>query len=112
MRRGRRQSSGSGAGRWGSSLKRLWYRRPWGRWGSDSGALSEYREVGNRDKLGVSGCIGDGRVRNGSSWALGVAVSLRLFLDFEPLAEEEEGGEEDGNVVGVNGDNHQSGLLG
>jgi len=44
--------------------------------------------------------------------ALGVAVSLRRFLDFEPLQEEEEGGEEDGNVVGVNGDHHRSGLLG
>jgi len=44
--------------------------------------------------------------------ALGVAVSLRRFLDFEPLSEEEEGGKEDGNVVGVNGENHRSGLLG
>jgi len=44
--------------------------------------------------------------------ALGVAVSLRHFLDFEPLREEEEGREEDGNVIGVNGDNHRSGLLG
>ena len=44
--------------------------------------------------------------------ALGVAVSLSCFLDFEPLGEEEEGGEEDGNVVRVNGDNHRSGLLG
>jgi len=43
---------------------------------------------------------------------LGVAVSLGRFLDLEPLGEEEEGGEEDGNVVGVNGDNHRSGLLG
>jgi len=32
--------------------------------------------------------------------ALGVAVSLRRFHDFESLGEEEEGGEEDGNVVG------------
>jgi len=44
--------------------------------------------------------------------ALGVAVSLRRFLDFAPLREEEEGGAEDGNVVGVNRDNHRSGLLG
>jgi len=44
--------------------------------------------------------------------ALGVAVSLGRYLDLEPLGEEEEGGEEDGNVVGVNGDNHRSGLLG
>jgi len=44
--------------------------------------------------------------------ALGVVVSLRHFCDFEPLCEEEEGWEEDGNVVGGNGHNHQSGLLG
>jgi len=44
--------------------------------------------------------------------ALVVAVSLRHFLDSEPFGEEEEGGEEDGNVVRVKGDNHQSGLLG
>ena len=44
--------------------------------------------------------------------ALGVAVNLRRFLDFEALCEEEEGGEEHGNVVGVDGDNHRSGLLG
>jgi len=67
MRRGRRRSSDSGEGRWGSSLKRLWYLHPWGRWGSDSGVLSKYGVVRNRDKLGVSGCIGDGRVQNGSS---------------------------------------------
>jgi len=42
--------------------------------------------------------------------ALGVAVSLRRFIDLEPLGEEAEGGEEDGNVVGVSGDNHRSGL--
>ena len=44
--------------------------------------------------------------------ALGVAVSLGCFLDLEPLGEEEDGREEDGNGVGVNGDNHRSGLLG
>jgi len=44
--------------------------------------------------------------------ALGVAVSLARFLDLEPLREEEEAGEEDGNGVGVNGDDHRSGLLG
>jgi len=44
--------------------------------------------------------------------ALGVAVSLGRFLDLEPLGEEEEGGEEERDVVGVNGDNHLSGLLG
>ena len=44
--------------------------------------------------------------------ALGVAVSLGRFRDLEPLVEEEEGGEEDGKVVGVNGDDHRSGLLG
>ena len=43
--------------------------------------------------------------------ALGVSVSLGRFLDLEPFGEEEEGREEDGNVVGVNGDNHRSGLL-
>jgi len=44
--------------------------------------------------------------------ALGVAVSLGRFLDLEPRGEAEEGGEEDGNIVGVNGDDHRSGLLG
>ena len=44
--------------------------------------------------------------------ALGVAVGLRSLLDFETPREEEESGGEDGNVVGVNGDNHRSGLLG
>jgi len=33
--------------------------------------------------------------------ALGVAVSLRSFLDFEPLRQEEEGGEEDGTSSGL-----------
>jgi len=37
---------------------------------------------------------------------LGVAVSLRRFLDLESFGEEEEGWEEDGNVVGVNGHDH------
>jgi len=31
---------------------------------------------------------------------LGVAVSLRRFLDFAPLQEVEEGGEEDGTLSG------------
>jgi len=44
--------------------------------------------------------------------ALGVAVGLRSLLDFETPREEEESGGEDGNVVGVNRDNHRSGLLG
>jgi len=44
--------------------------------------------------------------------ALGVAVGLRSLLDFETPQEEEEGWGKDGNVVGVNGDNHRSGLLG
>jgi len=33
---------------------------------------------------------------------LGVAVSLLRFLDLEPFREEDEGGEEDRNVLGVN----------
>jgi len=43
--------------------------------------------------------------------ALGVAVSLPRCLNLEPLGEEEECGEEDGNIVGVNGDDYGSGLL-
>jgi len=43
--------------------------------------------------------------------ALGVAVSLRRFFDFGQLRQEEAAREEDGNVVGGNGDNHRSGLL-
>jgi len=58
------------------------------------------------------GASGIGVSKSIAVGALGVAVSLGHFLDFEPLGEEEEGGEEDGNVVGVNGDNHRSGLLG
>jgi len=38
--------------------------------------------------------------------ALGVAVGLRSLLDFEMPRGEEEGWGKDGNVVGVNGDNH------
>jgi len=38
--------------------------------------------------------------------ALGIAVSLRRFLDFDPLWAEEEGGEGDGNLVRVNRDNN------
>jgi len=59
--------------------------------------------------LGASGMGVSESVTGGT---LGVAVSLGRFLDLEPLGEEEEGGEEDGNVVGVNGDDHRSGLLG
>jgi len=44
--------------------------------------------------------------------ALGVAVGLCSLLDFETTREEEEGWGKDENVVGVNGDNHRSGLLG
>jgi len=43
---------------------------------------------------------------------LGVAVGLHSLLDFETPREAEESGGEDGNVLGVNGDNHRSGLLG
>jgi len=66
--------------------------------------------------------VGAGRVFLGESGggvaesiavgALGVAISLRRFLDFEPLGEEQYGWEEDGNVIGVDGDNHRSSLLG
>jgi len=44
--------------------------------------------------------------------ALGVAVGLCGLFDFETPREEEEGWGKDGNLVGVNGDNHRSGLLG
>ena len=44
--------------------------------------------------------------------ALGVAVSLRHFLDLERLREEKDAREEDGNVVGVDGENHRSGQPG
>jgi len=44
--------------------------------------------------------------------ALGVAVGLRGLFDFETPREAEESGGEDGNVVGVNRDDHRSGLLG
>jgi len=44
--------------------------------------------------------------------ALGEAGGLRGLFDFERPREEEESGGEDGNVIGVNGDNHRSGLLG
>jgi len=43
---------------------------------------------------------------------LGVAVGLCSLLDFETPRKEEEGWGKDGKVVGVNGDNHRSGLLG
>ena len=43
--------------------------------------------------------------------ALGVAVGLRSLLDFETPPEEEERGSEDGNVVGVNGDNPEVACL-
>ena len=43
---------------------------------------------------------------------LGVAVGLRSLFNFETPRDEKEGGGEDGNVVGVNGDNHRSALLG
>ena len=42
---------------------------------------------------------------------LGVAIILRRCLDLESLYEEEEGWEEDGNVVVVNQDDYRSGLL-
>jgi len=67
MRRARRRSLGSGEGRSGTSMILLWCRRPCDRWGSETGALCEYCEVRNRGKLRVSRCVGDGRVRNGSS---------------------------------------------
>jgi len=44
--------------------------------------------------------------------ALGVAVSLRRFRDLDLLREEQEGWEEDGNLVGVNGDDYRNGLRG
>ena len=37
--------------------------------------------------------------------------SLRRFLDLEGFYTEQYGREKDGNVVGVNGDHHRSGLL-
>ena len=44
--------------------------------------------------------------------ALGVPVGVKGFLNLEPLREEEEGGEQFLNVVGVNRDNHRSRLFG
>ena len=44
--------------------------------------------------------------------ALGVTGSLRRFLDLERLREEEQGWEENVNIVGVNRDYQRSGLLG
>jgi len=58
------------------------------------------------------GALGMGVSEPVTVGTLGVAVSLGCFLDFEAFGEEEEGREEDGNVVGGNGDDHRSGLLG
>ena len=44
--------------------------------------------------------------------ALGVSVGVDSFLNLEPFGEEEEGGKEFMYVVGVDGDNHRSRLLG
>ena len=57
------------------------------------------------------GASGMGVCESVAVGTLGVAVSLGRFLDLEPVGEEEEGWEEDGHVVGVNGDDHRSGLL-
>jgi len=59
----------------------------------------------------IRGASGRGVSESVAVCALGVAVSLRRFLDFQRLREEEDGWEEDWNVVGVDGDDHQSGLL-
>ena len=40
--------------------------------------------------------------------ALGVSVRLHCLFNLEAAGEEEEGGLEDGNVLGVNGDDHRS----
>jgi len=53
--------------------------------------------------IGVSDSVAVGTLR--------VAVGLLSLLDFETPREEEEGWGKDGNVVGVDGDNHRSGLL-
>ena len=81
-------------------------------WGSDSGPLSEYGEVGNRGKLVFLGASGMGVAETVAVKALGQAVTLCRFLDFQLLCEEEEGGEEDGHVVGVNAEDHRRALLG
>jgi len=59
--------------------------------------------------LGVSGMGVSESVAVG---ALGIAFGLCRLFDFETPREEEEGWGKDGNLVGVNGDNHRSGLLG
>jgi len=58
------------------------------------------------------GAAGMGVSESVAVGTLGVEVSLGRFLDLEPLREEEQGGDEGGNVVGVNGDNHRGGLIG
>jgi len=58
------------------------------------------------------GASGIGVSKSIAVGALRVAVGLCSLFDFETPREEEEGWGKDGNVVGVNGDNHQSGLLG
>jgi len=59
--------------------------------------------------LGASGSGVSKRIAVG---VLGVGVSSSGFVDLEPLGEEEEGWEEDSILVGGDGDNHGSGLLG
>ena len=59
--------------------------------------------------LGASGMGVSELVAGG---ALGIAVDLCSLFDFETPRGEEEGWGKDGNVVGLNGDSHRSGLLG
>jgi len=58
------------------------------------------------------GASGIGLSESVAVGGLGVAVSLCGLFDFETPREEAEGWCKDGNVVGVNGDNHRSGLIG
>jgi len=59
----------------------------------------------------ILGASGKGVSESIAVGALCVVVSLRRLFELEPLGEEAGGWEDDRNVVGVNGDDHRSGLL-
>jgi len=58
------------------------------------------------------GASGIGVSKSVAVGALGVAVDLGSLFNFQTPREEEKGWGKDGNVVGGNGDNYRSGLLG